>query len=111
MSITKKLQNITKFESVGFTHEQAKVIERSYMQSQENLKEFIRNELIKKTKVFNSNLSALETRHITSQKDFLIKLFGIIVGTIGIAVTVLKLFYVISISDNFICKSFVFHLA
>ncbi len=33
-----------------------------------------------------------EVRMAISQKDLLIKLFGIIVGTVGLAVTILKLF-------------------
>ncbi|MGR3317138.1 MAG: hypothetical protein ACUZ8O_01480 [Candidatus Anammoxibacter sp.] len=53
--------------------------------AQENLKDFIRNELEKQ-------IGALEVRLMVSQKDLLIKIFGIIVGTVGIAVTILKLF-------------------
>ena len=96
MPITEELKNVKKFGSVGFSHEQsealADVIEQSHAQSHESLKEFIRNELEKQTKDFDANLSALETRLMVSQKDLLIKIFGIIVGTVGIAVTILKLF-------------------
>lgn len=103
MPITEELKNVKKFESVGFSHEQAEtladVIEQSHVQSQESLKEFIRNELEKQTKDFEGKLkdlegklNALEVRLVSSQKDLLIKLFGIIVGTAGIAVTILKLF-------------------
>ncbi|MDR4499813.1 MAG: hypothetical protein MRK02_18125 [Candidatus Scalindua sp.] len=86
MPITEELKNLKKFESVGFTHEQAQAT------SQEDLKGFIRNEIEKLSKDFDSTLNGLEARLMTSQKDLLIKIFGIIVGTIGIAVTILKLF-------------------
>ena len=89
MPITEELKNLKKFESVGFTHEQAEAlaetIEQAQATSQEDLKSFIRNE-------FDSKLNSLEARLMASQKDLLIKIFGIIVGTVGIAVTILKLF-------------------
>ena len=89
MPITKELKNVRAFESVGFSHEQsetlADVIEESHIDSHESLKEFIRDELEKQ-------ISALEVSLMISQKDLLIKIFGIIVGTVGIAVTILKLF-------------------
>ncbi|ODS30238.1 MAG: hypothetical protein SCARUB_04649 [Candidatus Scalindua rubra] len=103
MPITEELKNVKKFESVGFTHEQAEAlaetIEQAQVKGQEGLKEFIRNELEKQNKdidskflAFDSKLNALEARLMASQKDLLIKIFGIIVGTVGIAVTILKLF-------------------
>lgn len=89
MPITEELKNVKKLESVGFSHEQAEtltdIIEQAQVAGQEDLKEFIRNELDKQ-------ISKLETRLMTSQKDLLIKIFSIIVGTVGIAVTILKLF-------------------
>ena len=100
MPITKELKNLKKFESVGFSHEQsealADVIEESHADSHESLKEFIRDELEKQIGASENRLSkqinALEVRLMISQKDLLIKIFGIIVGTIGVAVTILKLF-------------------
>ena len=125
MPITKELKNVKKYESAGFTHEQAETlaetIEESHVDSQESLKDFIRNELKgisneldakltsisneldakitgisneleKQTKDFDAKLSALETRLMISQKDLLVKIFAIIVGTVGVAVTILKLF-------------------
>ena len=89
MPITRELENLEKFESAGFNHEQAKiladVIERSHVDSQESLKEFIHNEL-------NTEISNLRVEISRELKDLLIKIFGIIVGTVGIAVTILKLF-------------------
>ena len=89
MPITRELENLEKLESVGFNHEQAKilaeVIERSHVDSQESLKEFIHNEL-------NTEISNLRIEISRELKDLLIKIFGIIVGTVGIAVTILKLF-------------------
>ncbi|MDR4508049.1 MAG: hypothetical protein MRJ65_07395 [Candidatus Brocadiaceae bacterium] len=107
MSITEELKNVKKFESVGFTHEQAEAlaetIEQAQSASQQDLKDFIRNEFAKlveyfesklntQQKDFNCKLSSLEARLMVSQKDLLIKIFGIGVGTVGIAVTILKLF-------------------
>ena len=125
MPITKELKNVKKYESAGFTHEQAETlaetIEESHVDSQESLKDFIRNELKgisneldakitgisneleKQTKDFDLKLGAIDNKlsqqisdlavnMATSQKDLLIKLFGIIVGTVGVAVTILKLF-------------------
>ena len=161
MPITEELKNVRNFESVGFSHEQAEtlavVIEQSHAQSQESLKDFIRNELDKQTNDFDIKLGALDNKlsqrtsdleinmtashkelsqqindlavnmatlqkelsqqtsdlavniatsqkvlsqqtsdlavnMATSQKDLLIKIFGIIVGTVGVAVTILKLF-------------------
>ena len=43
-------------------------------------------------KDLNGKIDGLEVRMVTSQKDMLIKIFGIVVGTVGIAVTILKLF-------------------
>ncbi|MCR4289050.1 MAG: hypothetical protein NUV86_02165 [Candidatus Scalindua sp.] len=89
MPITRELENSEKFESAGFNHEQAKtladVIEKSHVDRQETLKEFIHNENTK----LELNIKATISKEL---KDLLIKIFGIIVGTIGIAVTILKLF-------------------
>lgn len=45
MPITKELENLRKFESAGFTHEQAEtltdVIEQSHVNGQQSLKDFI----------------------------------------------------------------------
>ena len=85
MPITEELKNVKKFESVGFSHEQAEALAESLEQAQanghENLKDFIRNEL-----------NSLRTEMAISQKDLLMKIFGIVVGTVGLAVTILKLF-------------------
>lgn len=40
----------------------------------------------------SKEISSLEVLLMTSQKDMLIKILGIVVGTVGIAVTILKLF-------------------
>jgi len=89
MPITRELENLEKRESVGFNHEQAKtladVIEKSHVDGQESLKEFIHNENTK----LELNIKATISKEL---KDLLIKIFGIIVGTVGIAVTILKLF-------------------
>lgn len=111
MPITRELENLEKFESAGFNHEQAKtladVIEKSHVESQDDLKEFFRNELSKQITGLDNKLSnkisgldsklskeisSLEVRLMASQKDMLIKILGIVVGTVGMAVTILKLF-------------------
>ncbi|KKR97384.1 MAG: hypothetical protein UU48_C0017G0020 [Candidatus Uhrbacteria bacterium GW2011_GWF2_41_16] len=89
MSITRELENLKKLESVGFSHEQAEtladVIEKSHVDSQKSLKEFIHNEL-------HNEINNLRVEISRELKDMLIKIFGIIVGTVGVAVTILKLF-------------------
>jgi len=103
MPITEELNNLKKLESVGFTHEQsevlADVIEKAQVSGQESLKEYIHSELKELRGEFKelenrllSSQKDLEILMVTSQKDMLIKLFGIIVGTVGLAVTILKLF-------------------
>lgn len=71
MPITKELKNVRTFESVGFSHEQAKalaaVIEESHTDSQENLKDFIRNEI----KCLHNELKA---DIADSSKDLLIQI-------------------------------------
>ncbi len=70
---------------------------------QESLKEFIRIEnsnlrneikllIAEMNKDISGKIGELEVHMVTFQKDMLIKIFGIIVGTVGIAVTILKLF-------------------
>ncbi len=66
---------------------------------QESLKEYIHSELNELRGEFRdmenrllSSQKDLEVLMVTSQKDMQIKLFGIIVGTVGLAVTILKLF-------------------
>jgi hypothetical protein len=114
MPITRELDNLKKFESAGFNHEQAEtlasVIEQSHADSQESLKEFINHVAEKQTQNFDIKLGKLETlittsqkdidiklgkletRIMASQKDMLIKMFGIVAGCITVAVTILKLF-------------------
>jgi archaellum component FlaC len=134
--LTSELDNLKKLESVGFSHEQAEtladVIEKSHVDSQESLKEFIRNENTKLENKLSNKFNALDDKlsnrinslddklsnringlddklsnringldkeisslrvEISKElKDLLIKIFGIVVGTVGIAVTILKLF-------------------
>lgn len=96
ITITEELKNVKKFESVGFSHEQAETLaetlEEAQASGQENLKEFIRNEFDKQTKDFVIKLHSLEAKIMASQKDMLIKIFGIVAGCITVAITILKLF-------------------
>lgn len=104
MPITRELENLNKFESVGFSparqmaggHEQAEtltdVIEKSHADSQESLKEFIHNENTNLENKLSKEISNLRVEINKELKDLLIKIFGIIVGTVGVAVTILKLF-------------------
>ncbi|MBF8277980.1 MAG: hypothetical protein HW390_3053 [Candidatus Brocadiaceae bacterium] len=89
MPITKELENLRKFESVGFTHEQSEVltdvIEQSHVNGQQDLKEFIRNEL-------DSKINRLEIRILEAQRDLLIKFITIVTAIVGIATAIIKLF-------------------
>ena len=91
MPITKELENLRKFESVGFTHEQSEVltdvIENAIVDNQQSLKEFIGKKFDDTAK----ELINLELRIKASHTDLLIKIFGIIVGCASIAVAVSKL--------------------
>ena len=84
MPITKELENIRKFESVGFTHAQAEILaetlEQSHVDGQKDLKEFI-----------NERLDKLELRIKASHADLLMKIFAIVAGCTTIAVAVSKL--------------------
>jgi len=103
MPITEELNNLKKLESVGFTHEQsevlADVIEKAQVSGQESLKEYIHSELNELRGEFRdlenrllTSQKDLEILMVTSQKDMLIKILGIIVGSLTVAVTILKLF-------------------
>jgi hypothetical protein len=59
---------------------------------QKSLKKFIRIELKGIHNEINASELRIKAELANSQKDPLIKIFGIIVGTVGIAVTILKLF-------------------
>ena len=73
-----------------------KIVEQSHVDSHESLKEFICSELDSKINGLRNDLMSeikdLKVYIAESQKDLLIKLFGIIVGTVGLAVAILKLF-------------------
>lgn len=84
MPITKELENVRKFESAGFTHEQAEILaetlEQSHFDGQQGLKEFI-----------NEKIDKLELRIKASHSDLLMKIFAIVAGCTSIAVAVSKL--------------------
>ncbi len=111
MPIIEELKNLKKFESVGFSHEQAEAlaetIEHAQASGYENLKEFIRTELDTKinglrnelgTKIngldskINELRSDLRADIAISSKDLLIKIFAIIFGTSAMLFGMLKLF-------------------
>ena len=89
MPITAELENIRTLESVGFDHKQAEaitsIIEKSHIDAQESLKEFIRNEL-------DLKINRLEIRILESQRDLLIKFITIVTAIVGIATAIIKLF-------------------
>jgi hypothetical protein len=107
MPITEELNNIKTLESAGFDHKQAEalagIIEKAQVSGHEDLKAFIRsennnfrneirNEINNLRNEIKQDIKDLEVRMAYAQKDLLVKIFGIIVGTVGIAVTILKLF-------------------
>lgn len=100
MPITKELENLRKFESAGFTHEQAEtladVIEQSHVNGQQSLKDFIgsqfkdlRTEIDNKFKDVRSEIVSSELRIKASHTDLLIKILAISAGctSIGIAIS------------------------
>ena len=97
MPITKELENIRKFESVGFTHEQAEILaetlEQSHVNGQQSLKDFINDkfkEVDNKFKDIRAEIVNLEFRIKASHADLLMKIFGIIVGCTSIAIAITK---------------------
>src|SRR4030066_1295702 len=103
MPITKELENLRKFESVGFTHEQSEVltdvIEQSHVNGQQSLKEFIsdkfeelRSEMDSKFKDVRNEfkdvrneITSSELRIRAYHTDLLVKILAIAAGctTIG----------------------------
>jgi len=77
MPITQELENMQNLESVGFSHKQAealaKIIEQSHVDSQENLKDFIRNEMTNLDLRMDNKIGKLEINLKSSQADLLIK--------------------------------------
>lgn len=107
MPITQELENIKKLEAVGFDHKQAEalagIIEKAHVDGREDLKGFIRQELDNVRQELRQEINQvrneikqeikdLEVRLAWALKDHLIKLFGIIFGTVGLAVAILKAF-------------------
>ncbi len=83
MPITNELENLKKFESVEFTHEQAEtladVIEQFHVNGQQDLKQFIHTEI-----------NSLELRIKASHTDLLIKILAIAAGCTSIGVAISK---------------------
>ena len=73
MPITKELENIRKFESVGFTHDQAEVLtetlEQSHVNGQQNLKDF-RNDMDVKFNAMDVKFNTLRNDVDAIIKDF-----------------------------------------
>lgn len=111
MPITKELENMRKFESVGFTHEQAEtltdVIEQSHVNGQENLKELIERKfegidrkfegvdkkfegIDRKFENMHHEIVNLELRIKASHTDLLMKFFAIVAGCISIGIAVAR---------------------
>ena len=101
MPITKELANIRKFESVGFTHEQAEILaetlEQSHVDGQQSLKDSLRM-LENKTDILGKKIDDILKvtdnidLHIKAgQADLLLKIFAIAAGCTSIAVAVSKL--------------------
>jgi hypothetical protein len=101
MPITKELENIRKFEAVGFTHEQAEtladVIEKSHVDGQQLLKDSfhtLENRMNNVEKKIDNILRVTDNidLHIKAgQADLLLKIFAIAAGCTSIAVAVSKL--------------------
>ncbi|MBF8274955.1 MAG: hypothetical protein HW390_28 [Candidatus Brocadiaceae bacterium] len=93
MPITKELENLRKFESVGFTHEQSEVltdvIEQSHVNGQQSLKDFISDKLEELRKDVRNEITSSELRIRASHTDLLVKILAIAAGctTIGIAIS------------------------
>ena len=76
MPITKELDNIRKFESVGFTHDQAEILtetlEQSHVNGQQNLKDFLNikfNEMDVKFNAMDVKFNAMDVKFNTLRND------------------------------------------
>ena len=93
MPITKELENLRKFESVGFTHEQSEVltdvIEQSHVNGQQSLKDFINDKFEELRKDVRNEITSSELRIRASHTDLLVKILAIAAGctTIGVAIS------------------------
>ena len=93
MPITKELENLRKFESVGFTHEQSEVltdvIEQSHVNGQQSLKDFINDKFEELRKDVRNEITSSELRIRASHTDLQVKILAIAAGctTIGVAIS------------------------
>jgi len=96
MPITAELENVKKFESVGFTHEQAEILAEVHKSTAESHVKSLKDYLDRKFESVDAGIDSSEQRLKTeiakSNTDLLIKIFGIVAGSLSIAVAILKLF-------------------
>jgi len=107
MPITEELKNVKKYESVGFTHEQAETlaetIEQAQVSGNESLKEFIRSENDKLRGEIKDSESRLrgEIKDLESRLrgeindlryDLLLKIIVVVSSATGLLFTAIKLF-------------------
>ena len=96
MPITAELENVKRFESVGFTHEQAEILAEVHESTAEShdksLKEYLDRKFESVDAGIGSSEQRLKTEIAKSNSDLLIKIFGIVAGSLSIAVAILKLF-------------------
>lgn len=108
MPITKELENIRKFESVGFSHEQSEtltdVIEQSHIDGQQTLKDIF-SKLENKIDKLETKADTIEKKidtilrvtdsidlHIKAgQTELLLKIFAVVACCASVAVAVSKL--------------------
>ncbi len=95
MPITAELENVKKFESVGFTHDQAEVLaevhEASVQNHNQSLKEYLDQKFESLENKFSAEIREVRLEIKASQSDLLIKIFGIVFGCSTLAVAILKL--------------------
>lgn len=107
MPITKELKNVKKYETVGFTHEQAETlaetIEESHVDSHESLKEFIQrtikdseNSLRGEIKEFRSDINTKIADSYTKiaelKYDLLLRVIIVVSTATGLLFAAIKLF-------------------
>lgn len=100
MPITEELENVRKYESVGFTHEQAETlaetIEKARTAGNESLKDFIKAENDKIRSEIKSEIKESEHNLCGEMKDIrcdmLSKIIVIVTGTAGLLFAAIKLF-------------------
>ena len=96
MPITDTLKTAEEFRGAGFSEEQASLLahklEEAIQANNQDLKEFIRGEFEHFETRMDAKFSEIRVEFHQSMKDLTIKLVGVMIAVVSLAVAVIKLF-------------------